>query len=109
MFAGAFIELRYLRNSQRETFLSRGARAHLPAVLRRTARSHARLSERLSISVTGTRARKAALVRSDRSRGLFLQVEVSDQFMYEKEHLLMGLTFALAKAARADRACTIRI
>jgi hypothetical protein len=36
--------------------------------------------------------------------GLFLQVEVSDQFMYEKEHLLMGLTYALAKAARADRA-----
>jgi hypothetical protein len=35
--------------------------------------------------------------------GLFLQVDVSDQFMYEKEHLLMGLTFALAKAARADR------
>lgn len=34
---------------------------------------------------------------------LFLQVEVPDQFMYEKEHLLMGLTFALAKAARADR------
>jgi hypothetical protein len=35
--------------------------------------------------------------------GLFLQVEVSDQFMYEKEHLLMGLTYALAKAGRADR------
>jgi hypothetical protein len=35
--------------------------------------------------------------------GLFLQVEVSDPFMYEKEHLLMGLTYALAKAARADR------
>ena len=34
---------------------------------------------------------------------LFLQVEVSDQFMYEKEHLLMGLTYALAKAARVDR------
>jgi hypothetical protein len=34
---------------------------------------------------------------------LFLQVEVSDQFLYEKEHLLMGLTYALAKAARADR------
>jgi hypothetical protein len=34
---------------------------------------------------------------------LFLQVELSDQFMYEKEHLLMGLTFALAKAAKADR------
>ena len=34
---------------------------------------------------------------------LFLQIEVSDQFMYEHEHLLMGLTFALAKAAREDR------
>ena len=34
--------------------------------------------------------------------GLFLKIEVSDQFMYEKEHLLMGLTYALAKAARAD-------
>lgn len=35
--------------------------------------------------------------------GLFLQIDVSDQFMYEKEHLLMGLTYALAKSARADR------
>jgi len=34
--------------------------------------------------------------------GLFLQVEVPDQFMYEKEHLLMGLTYALARAARTD-------
>ena len=35
--------------------------------------------------------------------GLFLQVEIPDQFLYEKEHLLMGLTFALAKASHADR------
>ncbi len=35
--------------------------------------------------------------------GLFLQVEVPDQFMYEKEHLLMGLTYALTRAARTDR------
>ena len=34
--------------------------------------------------------------------GLFLHIEVSDQFIYEKEHLLMGLTYALAKAARSD-------
>ena len=34
---------------------------------------------------------------------LFLQIEVSDQFMYQQEHLLMGLTYALAKAARGDR------
>ncbi len=33
---------------------------------------------------------------------LFLQVEVSEQFTYEREHLLMGLTYALAKAARTD-------
>jgi hypothetical protein len=35
---------------------------------------------------------------------VFLQVEIPDQFLYEREHLLMGLTYALAKAARADRA-----
>jgi hypothetical protein len=34
---------------------------------------------------------------------LFLQVELPDQFMYEREHLLMGLTYALAKAVHADR------
>jgi hypothetical protein len=34
---------------------------------------------------------------------LFLQVKVPDQFLYEKEHLLMGLTFALARATNGDR------
>ena len=34
---------------------------------------------------------------------LFPQVEVPRQFVYENEHLLVGLSFALAKAARADR------
>lgn len=34
---------------------------------------------------------------------LFLQVEVEDQFLYQHEHLIMGLTFALSKSARADR------
>lgn len=33
---------------------------------------------------------------------LFLQVEVSEQFTYEREHLLMGLTYALATSARTD-------
>lgn len=33
---------------------------------------------------------------------LFLQVEISDQFTYEREHLLMGLSYALANAAHAD-------
>ncbi len=39
---------------------------------------------------------------------LFLQVEISDQFTYEREHLLMGLSYALAKAARADRSLNDR-
>jgi hypothetical protein len=34
---------------------------------------------------------------------LFPQVEIGDQFLYEHEHLIVGLTFALAKSARADR------
>ena len=38
------------------------------------------------------------------SSALFLNVQVPEQFMYEREHLLMGLTFSLAKAARSDRA-----
>ena len=33
---------------------------------------------------------------------LFLGVDVSEQFMYEHEHLITGLSFALAKAAHAD-------
>src|SRR6476660_6094856 len=34
---------------------------------------------------------------------LFLQVEIGDQFVYQHEHLIMGLSFALAKSARTDR------
>lgn len=39
---------------------------------------------------------------------LFPQVEISDQFTYEHEHLLMGLSYALAKAARSDRSLNDR-
>ena len=39
---------------------------------------------------------------------LFPQVEISEQFTYEREHLLMGLTYALAKAAPADRSLNDR-
>jgi hypothetical protein len=34
---------------------------------------------------------------------VFLQVEVGDEFLYQREHLIMGLTFALAKSVRVDR------
>jgi hypothetical protein len=39
---------------------------------------------------------------------LFLQIEISDQFTYEREHLLMGLSYALAQAAHADRSLNDR-
>jgi hypothetical protein len=38
----------------------------------------------------------------------FPNVEVEEQFLYEREHLLFGLTFALAKSARANRALVDR-
>src|SRR5207247_8687627 len=34
---------------------------------------------------------------------LFLKIDIGDQFLYEHEHLIMGLTYALAKSARGDR------
>jgi hypothetical protein len=34
---------------------------------------------------------------------LFLKVEIGDQFIYEHEHLVMGLTYALTKTVRMDR------
>ncbi len=34
---------------------------------------------------------------------LFPNVEIGEQFLYEQEHLILGLSFALAKSAKADR------
>lgn len=39
---------------------------------------------------------------------LFPKVELSEQFTYEREHLLMGLSYALSTAAHADRALNDR-
>jgi hypothetical protein len=39
---------------------------------------------------------------------LFLQVEVPDQYLYEREHLLLGLTYALAKAVHNDHSVNDR-
>jgi len=33
----------------------------------------------------------------------FPQIEIDEQFLHEREHLLLGLTFALAKSARTNR------
>lgn len=43
------------------------------------------------------------LVDIDRA-ALFPAVEIGKQFVYEHEHLIVGLSFALSKSARADRA-----
>jgi hypothetical protein len=39
---------------------------------------------------------------------LFPQVEISERFTYEREHLLMGLSYALAQAAHGDRSLNDR-
>ena len=39
---------------------------------------------------------------------LFPEIEISEQFLYEREHLFLGLSFALAKSARSNRALTDR-
>jgi hypothetical protein len=39
---------------------------------------------------------------------LFPEVEITEQFLYEREELILGLSFALAKSARADRSLTDR-
>ena len=33
---------------------------------------------------------------------MFPEVEIAEQFLYEREELILGLSFALAKSARAD-------
>ncbi len=39
---------------------------------------------------------------------LFLKVDIPEQFLYEHEHLIIGLSYALAKAARAERSLNDR-
>jgi len=34
---------------------------------------------------------------------MFPEVEIAEQFLYEREHLIVGLSFALVKSARAQR------
>lgn len=39
---------------------------------------------------------------------LFPHIDVPEQFLYENEHLIMGLSFAVSRAARANRAMNDR-
>jgi len=39
---------------------------------------------------------------------MFPEIEIAEQFLYEREELILGLGFALAKSARTDRSLTDR-
>ena len=95
------LELHDLRSSQRKTLLSRPARPHLPAVLRRAARGDARLPQRLLLSAAGAGSTRSRVprIRFDPGR-CFSRLKFRSSSLYEREHLLMGLTYALAKAAQ---------
>jgi hypothetical protein len=46
---------------------------------------------------------RAEVSPQDRA-ALFPEIEIAEQFLYEREELIVGLSFALAKSARGDRA-----
>jgi hypothetical protein len=62
----------------------------------------------MPVSAASEGAREAASRRPVRFCVVISAVEISEQFTYEREHLLMGLSYALAKAARADRSLNDR-
>src|SRR5262249_3183463 len=47
---------------------------------------------------------KPRSIESLDQNALFPRVEINQQFLYEQEHLILGLSYALAKGARSDRA-----
>jgi hypothetical protein len=50
----------------------------------------------------------AELQHSPDRENLFPDVDIPEQFLYEREELILGLSFALAKSARTDRSLTDR-
>lgn len=58
------------------------------------------MPQRLCVLEAGTSARKAASDKRSRPGSSFPHVELSRQFLYEQEHLILGIYFALAKSAR---------
>jgi hypothetical protein len=66
------------------------------------AREHARAHTGL-LDETGQRHREALLAEVE-----IPDIPITEQFLYASEELILGLSFALAKSARADRALTDR-
>jgi hypothetical protein len=54
-----------------------------------------------------TTAHNEPLDERDRE-ALFPEIEIPEQFLYEREELILGLSFALAKSARTDHSLTDR-
>jgi len=54
-----------------------------------------------------TREQNEPLAEQDRE-AMFPEVEIAEHFLYEREELILGLSFALAKSARGDRALVDR-
>jgi hypothetical protein len=59
-------------------------------------------------------AREHATTQNERPgerdrEALFPEVEIAEQFLYEREELILGLSFALAKSARTDRSLGDRL
>jgi hypothetical protein len=46
---------------------------------------------------------KPRLIEEIEPGALFPKIEIGDRFIYEQEHLILGLSYALAKSARANR------
>ena len=66
------------------------------------AREHARAHAGL-LDETGQRHREALLAEVE-----IPDIPITEQFLYASEELILGLSFALARSARADRALTDR-
>jgi len=45
---------------------------------------------------------KPRLIEQLDQKALFPNVEIGDQFLYEQEHLILGLSYALSKSARSN-------
>jgi len=96
-------ELCDLRKTQGEAFLPGGARPHLAQCCGEQREVTLDCpSDCVYLQQAREHEKPRALQDLDQA-ALFLQVEIGDQFLYEHEHLIVGLTFALAKCARADR------
>ena len=65
---------------------------------RQQAREHATAHSHKDVERPGEPDREA----------MFPEIEIAEQFLYEREELILGLSFALAKSARGDRSLTDR-